>query len=197
MQYRVHLIKDPALPDTRRLAPFVKDTLAAELRSAGADVYGAFYGLFGLATNELYVVTRAEGEVPDVGEPLSRAGYSLLRTIDLVPTVRPVDHSPRAEAGLYVFRWFDVTNGDVEEIAQLSKEAWVSFEADFEAEIQGLFAQADRSAEREQMLLLTRYSGLNAWQTSRAPSAEARENFMRRHALTLEAKPIATRLIGT
>lgn len=197
MQYRVHLVKDESNPDARNLAPYVRDSLTAQLQSAGAGVYGAFHGLFGLATNELYVITNADNDMPDIGGPLSDAGYALVRTIDLVPTVRPVDHSPRSKEGLYVFRWFDIMNRDIEEIAELSKTAWVSFESDFEAEVQGLFAQADRSAERGQMLLLSWYTGLNAWQTSRAPSAEARDNFMRRHALTLEAKPIATRLIGT
>ena len=47
-----------------------------------------------------------------------------------------------------MFRFFDVSLADVDEIARLSDEAWRSFETDsaFAAEPQALFAPSDRSA---------------------------------------------------
>jgi len=44
------------------------------------------------------------------------------------------------------------------------------------------------------MLLITWYKNLSAWEESRHPPKDARENFLRRHQLTLNAKPIATML---
>ena len=195
MEYRVHLIKDPAHPEARQLLPFARGPLSATFGSEGAEVFGVFQALFGLATNELYVIASADSGVPDIATETEVAGYQLVETVDLEPTVRPLSHSPLAREGLYVFRWFEVHNQDIDEIVALSETAWTSFESDFEAQVQGLFANPDRSPERGRMLLLSWYSGLAAWQTSRAPSPEARENFIRRHELTLEAMAVATRLL--
>ena len=195
MEYRVHLIKDPAHSDARKLLPFAQGPLSATFGSEGAEVFGVFQALFGLATNELYVIASADSGVPDIATETEVAGYQLVETVDLEPTVRPLSHSPLAREGLYVFRWFEVHNQDIDEIVALSETAWTSFESDFEAQVQGLFANPDRSPERGRMLLLSWYSGLDAWQTSRASSPEARENFIRRHELTLEAMAVATRLL--
>jgi len=46
------------------------------------------------------------------------------------------------------------------------------------------------------MLLVTWYQDLSVWEASRQPAPEARENFQRRHQLTLSALPIATTLLG-
>jgi hypothetical protein len=112
-----------------------------------------------------------------------------------VPTVRPTDHTPLSKPGIYVFRWFDVLNKDVDEIASLSEQAWVSFEGDFDSQIQGLFALQNRQGDKGKMLLLTWYKNLTVWQDSRAPSKEAMNLFIKRHELTIEALPIATRLL--
>ena len=45
------------------------------------------------------------------------------------------------------------------------------------------------------MLLVTWYANLTVWEQSRHPPPEAKENFLRRHKLTLSALPVATRLI--
>ncbi len=131
--------------------------------------------------------------------PLSKLvtlnNYTLLKGYQFSPTVRPIDHSMRTKSGIYVFRWFDVYNRDVDEIVKLSDEAWVTFEGDFDSEVQGLFAESDRSKEKGKMLLLTWYRDLRVWETSRKPSNEARERFLKRHQLTIESTPIATRLL--
>ena len=51
--------------------------------------------------------------------------FILRETYQLSPTVRPTEHTPRTKGGIYVFRWFDVFNRDVEEIVKLSDEAWI------------------------------------------------------------------------
>ena len=90
-----------------------------------------------------------------------------------------------------------MAHADVDEIAELSRVAWESFEHvdAYSAEPQGLFCQADRSEERGRMLLVTWYDGLNSWQASRNHPAKARENFQRRQQLTNGTVAYATRLI--
>lgn len=161
----------------------------------GAEVWGAFFGLFGIGSNELVLVLHSEAPAPT--DLVTGAGFEVVEQHALLPTVRPKTFAPLTREGLYVFRFFDVRNADVEEIATLSKQAWTSFEDSdaYAAEPQGLFCQADRSDERGVMLLLTWYDGLGSWQTSRQPAPEARENFRRRHALTAGTIAYATRLL--
>jgi len=100
----------------------------------------------------------------------------------------------RSRGGIYVLRWFDVRNRDVDEIVRLSDEAWTPFEEGFDSEIRGLFAECDRSNDQGKMLLLTWYQNLSVWEASRQPSKEAKDRFRRRHDLTIETIAIATRL---
>ncbi len=160
------------------------------------SLWGKFFGLFGLGSNELIVVTY--GAVSDVNERLnSLDSVDSVATLLLVPTARPTTDEQRTKEGLYVFRRFAVNHKDVEEIADLSKEAWKSFENtdEYQAIPQALFCQGDRSQERGTMLLVTWYDGLNSWQTSRTPPGNAGENFRRRGQITLSTTATATRLL--
>lgn len=162
-----------------------------------AKVWGAFHGLFGVASNELIVVTY--GDVDGVHDAVAGMDEVVAaNTILLEPTVRPTEHAPRTREGLYVFRFFEVEHKDVDEIAALSFEAWKTFEnADgYQAVPQALFRQQDASAESGRMLLCTWYDGLNSWQASRTPPGTARENFRRRHTLTKGTIAFATRLVA-
>ena len=116
----------------------------------------------------------------------------------LVATVRPTRFEPLNRDGIYVFRFFDVANADVEEIATLSLEAWTYFETsgDYAAQPQGLFAPVDRREERGTMMLTTWYDDLTSWSTSRQPDERATANFQRRHTLTRGSIAYATRLVG-
>lgn len=172
----------------------------ARLRASdarGAEIWGAFYGLFGIGSNEL--VLMVHGDTDDHDEVLIEAGFEVVESLALVPTVRPETFEPLTRPGLYVFRLFDVAHRDVDEIVRLSSEAWSSFENTdaYEARPRGLFAQADRSDPRGVMVLLTWYDGLESWQASRTSSPAATENFRRRHALTGGTLAYATRLVGT
>ena len=161
-----------------------------------AGIWGAFFGLFGLSSRELIVVTT--GDVANMDDRIrSVDGVQDVNSLYLEPTVRPIDYEPRTRAGLYVFRFFEVRNTDVDQIAQLSKTAWESFETsdEYQAIPQALFCEPDRSPEYGTMLLCTWYDGLNSWQTSRTPAPEATANFRARGQLTLSTTPYATRLI--
>jgi hypothetical protein len=161
--------------------------------------WGVFTGLFGVASNELIVVAAAQGvrQTSDFTDPLQRIAQPR-EILSLANTTRPVAISPLERAGLYVFRFFYVSNKDVDEIVRLSQEAWTTFEdsTQYAAQPQGLFCEQDLAPERGTMLLLTWYDGLQSWQTSRQPAHEARENFQRRQALTHGTLALATRLVS-
>jgi hypothetical protein len=158
---------------------------------------------FGLTSNELYLMATREDKAPSsdgissLTKLITDQNLNLRESYQLSPTVRPTEHATRTKAGIYVFRWFDVYNRDVDEIVKLSDEAWISFEGDFDSEVQGLFAENDRSREQGKMLLLTWYRDLSVWETSRKPSPEAKERFLKRHSLTIETTAIATQLYLT
>ncbi len=161
----------------------------------GVEVWGAFFGLFGIGSNELVLVLHGNAQEPT--KVVTDAGFQVVEQYALVPTVRPKRFAALTRPGLYVFRFFDVRNADVPEIAALSADAWTTFEDTdaYTAEPQALFCEADRSDARGVMLLLTWYDGLASWQTSRQPSPEAREKFRQRHALTAGTIAYATRLV--
>ena len=181
----------------------LKETLDGHVvrrwKDAGIAPWGIWYGLFGVASNELIVMagTESHAGLDDFTAPL--AGLADIQRCELLTdTARPVDTRPCTQPGLYVFRFFEVRNEDVEEIVRLSQEAWKSFEnvEDYRAEPQGLFCQRDRTEESGRMLLVTWYDGLASWQTSRLPPDSARDNFRRRHNLTRSTVAMATRLVS-
>lgn len=174
--YQVTRLRDPARPGVAGLTAAIKPQ---------ENHWGLFTGLLGLPSNEAYLVT---AETPaDLPVELE-----VVESVQLLPTARPTAFEPPDQAGVYVFRWFSVVPGTVDEIVELSVEAWRSFEVDFAARIQGLFVESGESPQR--MLLVTWYQDLSVWEASRTPSPDARENFLKRHQLTLGAHPIATQL---
>lgn len=190
MQYQVFQLKDHSRPGNAGLVSLCQEALAKQVTDQSGTVYGIFTALFGLASNELYLVTCSDRPVSlDLPE-----GVAQLACWQGLPTVRPLAHSARETPGIYVFRWFEVEPDNVNEIVELSGLAWPSFEADFDARIQGLFVEDHDQPSR--MLLLTWYLDLSAWEASRKPSPDSRDNFMKRHQLTKQALPVATVLAG-
>ncbi len=192
-------LRSPAA-DWLALREDLEGGMRARLAEHDVRIWGIWFGLFGIASNELVMVTwgAADGHAAAVDAALSPLTATVVEREQLVATVRP--QAPRAldRAGLYVFRLFDVDTRHVDEIAQLSKTAWETFENTdaYRAEPQGLFAPLDRSVGRSRMLLLTWYDGFDSWVASRRPPPEARENFVRRRELTHGTIAYATRLVA-
>jgi hypothetical protein len=176
-----------------------RSAVQSELDACGGHLWGEFNGLFGVGSNELFVVSWVPQDTPDGISSMwsSAPDISVLERHVLVPTVRPLSPQPVSEPGLYVFRFFVVDNASVDEVARLSQEAWTTFEgsSDYRAEPKALFCQVDRDAERGVMLLVTWYDGFGSWETSRHPAPAARENFLRRQELTHGTIAYATRLV--
>ncbi len=172
---------------------------AGAWRQDGITLWGVWTGLFGVASNELIVVAAGSGEraETDFTAALAEPAISINDSLLLAPTVRPAGSAPCQKPGLYVFRFFEVATSDVAEVAELSRQAWETFEnADsYQSEPQGLFRPWDQRPDSGRMLLVTWYDGLESWQTSRAPDPAAVENFRRRRELTEGTLALATRLI--
>lgn len=170
--------------------------LTANWRQRDIQPWGIWRGLFGVASNELLVMLAAAGS-RDQAEFTDVIGsrVHVRRVATFEPTLRPLNRTPLERAGVYVFRFFSISAEDADDFVALSGDAWTTFEgADaYAAEPQGLFRQRTDSEELD-MLLVTWYDSLASWQTSRAPAAEARERFARRHQLTRRTSALATML---
>lgn len=193
MEYTVTLVKDRTRQNNVEGLRAVRED-QKRLTDEGTHLFGLFTPLFGLATNEFYVVTYAEAP-HCIDDHLMRHNLEVLERQELRPTARPLTHEARSKPGIYVFRWFKVRPGDVDEIVRLSEQAWVTFEGGFDTEVQGLFRERESDGETGAMLLITQYTDLSVWEASRKPAPEAAENFRARAEITLEARPIATRLV--
>lgn len=192
--YTVTLLKDRERSNNLQAIKVIGEQVAPALEAQDISIFGTFAPLFGLASNELYLVTHGS-TAHSITAQAESASLAPLDSISLVPTVRPTEHTTRTKPGIYVFRWFDVYNRDIEEIAALSNEAWNTFEGGFDTEVQGLFCEPETGDETGKMLLITQYTDLSVWEASRNPAPEARENFLKRAQLTIEARPICTRLV--
>jgi hypothetical protein len=183
--------------DNRALLETLQTQVIPQWQQIDISVWGIFYGLFGIASNELIVMAVTSNELPLSAFTKPLLGIAKIRRLEqLDATVRPVTTAPCEKSGLYVFRTFHIFNDDVNEITRLSDEAWKTFENtdDYHAQPQGLFCQHERTKRKGKMLLVTWYDGLQSWQTSRQPNADARQNFQLRHAMLRRTDAIATRL---
>jgi hypothetical protein len=189
-----------------RVIAQVQETLRPAAESEGGTLYGLFLPQIGLAANH-GVLIRAWRE----RAALDRAAASPLEGIDdlveseaerWVATVRPEQPSPPREGGVFAHRRFEIAESDWPEFLDLSQQAWVGFEKDFDAQVQGFFRSLDVQSPDARVLLLTRYGSLADWQTSRmagerTPEQEAvRARFQRRHTLTRATIVVTTVLSG-
>lgn len=159
---------------------------------------GLFNGLFGLSNHDLFALFSVPAGTAGDADLLARLPNDVqaVSVMPLAATVRPVDDAPFAQPGVYVFRFFEVREPDMAEVAELSAIAWSSFERgeDYKAEPQGLFRSLASRDGWGTMLLVTWYDRMDSWERSRTPHPDATANFRRRAALARSIVPYATRL---
>lgn len=174
-----------------------------KLTALGGKLYSIWSPLFGLASNQIVLMTSwstSDGVVQNVTETLTTLdGIVSVDNHMVVPTVRPTANTPPSKPGLYVHRWFLLEPGHVDEAVELSNTAWETFEQAFEVEIIGFFRTIEPQTDLAQLMLLNWYPNLAAWEASRnlALAPEARQRFRRRLELSKEMRAIATSLEGT
>lgn len=180
-------------PAHRRLG----DALAAVRPADG--LVAQFSPQLGWAANEGAVLVREDAPAA-VFEAVA-ANATVVERHRLTPTARPADGAALRTGGIYVHRWFTVDAADVDEFVRLSAEAWPKFEGQFQTVIFGLFkadrTPADLAADQTRLLLLTWYGDHGVWETSRDPTTESMQIFLRRQALTRHTRACSTLLAGT
>ena len=193
----------------QRLAGALATTVAA---IPDCSLVGTFMGLFGIGNHEVFALLAAPSA--DAGaEARIRSGLpvdiEVCAAMTMRATARPATDAPLQREGLYVFRFFDVRDGDVDEVVRLSCTAWETFESPaglpstgYTSEPMALFrpsrqndAPVHDADARGRMLLLTWYDNFTSWERSRTPAPEAAENFRRRAELTSRTIAYATRAV--
>lgn len=159
---------------------------------AATTLWGIWHGVFGMASNELMLVTAHDEQEDGLALP---ENVRVAEVYQLKATARPTDNTPLSQAGIYVFRDFVLDGKDIEEVVALSSAAWQSFEVgeNYAAQPMGLFAPQTPSANCV-MHLLTWYPDFTSWQNSRESGPEALQRFAARRALTYSTNAVATRL---
>ena len=186
---------------TLKRAPTPHQALAAHLRGLPYEIVGQFAPQLGWANNEAAVLVRRREAAPV--EATTLAGPDLIASAKVervTPTLRPTDGAGPRPGGIYVHRWFEVDDGAADEFVDLSGQGWQRFEAQFAANIFGLFRAAPSAADEEarvvRLLLLTRYADHGVWEASRDPTSEAMQIFARRAQLTRRSWAASTLLVG-
>lgn len=182
---------------TLERVPAPHQALAKWLVEAELDVVGQFAPQLGWANNEAAVLLR-EAQI----EPGALTVPNLVASVRverLTPTLRPADGAAPKPGGIYVHRWFEVDAGAADEFVVLSGQGWQRFEAQFDANIFGLFraapSPADTGVDVVRLLLLTRYADHGVWEASRDPTSEAMQIFARRAQLTRRSWAASTLLV--
>ena len=159
---------------------------------AGASLWGIWHGIFGMASNELMLVTAHDDHKDDLDLP---ENVRVLEEYQLRATARPTDSTPLSQPGIYVFRDFSLDGKDIEEVVALSSAAWQTFETgeNYAAQPMGLFAP-QTPAPNCVMHLLTWYPDFTSWQNSRESGPQALQRFAARRALSYLTIAVATRL---
>jgi hypothetical protein len=179
-----------------------EDTFRVMARQGGA-VWGVWTALFGMASNELVVVTAW----PDAASPVATLqdalpdGFRVVASHELTPTVRPTSADPVTRAGVYVHRFFRTREKHMQEIVDLSVEAWKTFatDDDYGTEQIALFRPRARSSDEEspgEMLLISWYPDLANWERSRSFPPEAAALFRKRAELVDWSLAFAMRLLS-
>ncbi|HXQ16554.1 MAG TPA: hypothetical protein VN814_18210 [Caulobacteraceae bacterium] len=173
--------------------PTPHQALATHLRGASAEVVGQFAPQLGWANNQAAVLFRGEGVLDAPGLVVDVTSESL------TPTLRPADDALPQSGGIYVHRWFEVDADAADAFVELSGQGWKRFEAQFAAQIFGLFraapSPADAAAGVQRLLLITRYADHGVWEASRDPTSEAMQIFARRQQLTRRTWAASTLLV--
>ena len=112
---------EAAFPPADALRRLQDDSFRVMARHGGT-VWGVWTALFGMASNELVVVTAW----PDAASPVATLqdalpdGIRIVVSHELTPTVRPTSADPVTREGVYVHRFFRTREKHMQEIVDLS-----------------------------------------------------------------------------
>jgi hypothetical protein len=179
-----------------------EDTFRVMSRQGGT-VWGVWTALFGMGSNELVVVTAW----PDSASPTATLqdalpdGLRVVASHDFAPTVRPTNADPVTREGVYVHRFFRAREKHMQEIVDLSVEAWKTFatDDDYGTEQIAFFRPRKHAGDGDavgEMLLISWYPNFANWERSRQFPPEAGALFRRRAERVESMLPFAMRLLS-
>jgi hypothetical protein len=147
-------------------------TVENAVARAGGHLWAAWYGgMFGLATNRFIVVSVGPSVLSqsDLIQALAPKGMTL-SVVDyqsLVPTVRPLNHTPITRFGFFVFRWLRLAPGSIDEWTGLCNETWPNFQQRSRSECLAVWQVERDDHLADEILMCTWYEDLHAWEHSR------------------------------
>ena len=103
-----------ATQDLQQPVQMLREFVAAH---AGTTLWGIWHGVFGMASNELMLVTAHDEQEDGLALP---ENVRVAEVYQLKATARPTDNMPLSQAGIYVFRDFVLDGKDIEEVVALS-----------------------------------------------------------------------------
>ncbi len=188
MHAELRLARGDALPE---LAHWLRGAGGDAIGRLGGAIWGCWPGApgFGLRSDAVLLATRWPDDAAAGAATELLAGAASVIAVHGTPlhaTARPVSEAPVDGEGLWVFRDFELAREDAARFVELSQSAWATFEARFDARIDGLFRAPDPAPALARMLLVTRYADLATWEASRSAEAdpESWSRFAERRALT-------------
>ncbi len=144
-------------------------------------------GLFGLATNQIWVFTAWKSAVEInkyMGSIQSLSDYSIVDQQALKATVRPNGAEIISRKGIYVIRHIRMLASDIDEYTTLCLETWPRFEASTESCCYGVFRPSENQLV-ETILMLTWYRTFDDWEKSRQLATEDVNKWARRSEMEL------------
>ena len=163
----------------------IKTAFAGRAQASGGHLFGCWRSLvgLGLARDEGIALTSwPDQAAAQAATPPDHDEIFSSKTQSLEATVRPTDDTPPAYNGVYVFRWFDITEPDWPAFRDISDAAWPNMEDVFDVNICGFWRGLETPAPAAKVLLLTRYADLSVWEASRwwsNPAAQAEASMSR------------------
>ncbi|MEE4301230.1 MAG: NIPSNAP family protein [Pseudomonadales bacterium] len=188
MQAELRLATGDALQEWRA---WLAEQGREALGRLGGAIWGCWHGApgFGLRSDAVLLTTVWPDDAAAGAATELLAAPRTILAVDGTPlhaTARPRCGTPVSGDGLWVFRDFEIGRADAARFVELSASAWETFEANFDARIDGLFRAPDPGPELARMVLVTRYADLATWEASRSAEADPAswERFLERRALT-------------
>ena len=176
--------------------------ISEALAPLGGSLYGAWRSQIGRPRDEVQLITRWPNDNADLAEraiadvlPPTRSALS----VQMRPTLRPVDSRHPTLQGNYAFRQFTTLESDWPEFLDLCAGAWSDFEKSYDSQVIGLWRFNIPNKGLVQSLLLTRRPNLAMWERSKIPEnateAEVRRKLSRRYDLCIDTDVFTTTLL--
>ena len=181
----------------------LKNTSPDPIEKQDGKPYGTWTPQLGLTSRDFIVMYSWPDDKTDQAVNIAETFLSSIDDVAGVntrrwkPTARPTDDTAPNRKGLYIHRTMAFNVADIPRVIEMSQEAWVTFEAQFEAKVYGFFQDMDELDGTTTLTLVSWYRDYSAWEDSRNTEKDPKswEVFYKRGRLTLYSWGISTSLL--